>query len=137
MLGYSVNEEKTSIISRSKINSEALKYYEAHSGEVEIGFIVAGASDVMSKGLVDEDNRLVSGIVGCQIIMQDRDFMNLEIKLFGMTTEASRAYNFIFAAYVVNQDKISYIQYQEKSSLDVVVGDYTLKAINVNTAYEE
>ncbi|MBE6663534.1 MAG: hypothetical protein E7602_03405 [Ruminococcaceae bacterium] len=137
VLGYSVSEEKTSIISRSKINSEALKYYEAYSGEMEIGFIVAGASDVMSKGLVDEDNRLVSGIVGCQIIMQDRDFMNLEIKLFGITTEASRAYNFIFAAYVVDKDKISYIQYQEKSSLDVVVGDYTLKAINVNTAYEE
>ena len=54
-----------------------------------------------------------------------------------MTTEASRECNFIFSAYAIANNKISFIQYQKDSSLDVEAGDYVLKATNVNTAYGE
>lgn len=137
ILGYSVDEEKTSITSRYQINNKALKYYEASEGEIEIGFILAEASGVSSKdAIVDENNKLIQGIAGCQISFQGREYANIEIKLMGMTTEASRSLNFIFAAYAVVNGEISFVQYQDKSSVDVNVGDSTFKAISLNKAYE-
>ena len=137
VLGYSVSEDKTGIIARYRINKDALLYYEEVNGKIEIGFMLAAADDVANYGMVNEDNTLAEGVNGCQIAFQGRDFRNIEVKLFGTTTEQSRQLNFIFTAYAIANDKISFIQYQDKSSQDVVVDDYVLKAINVNKAYEE
>ena len=137
VLGYSVDEEKTSIYSRYIINSDALKYYEEISGEIEIGFIVAAATDVKNNGIVDENNKLLNSVAGCQVMLNGRDFRHIEVKLFGMTTEPTRNLDFIFAAYVVDNGEISYMQHQEKSSVDVEVDGITLKAISVNAAYED
>ena len=137
VLGYSVDEEKTGIISRYRVNKEALQYYEDILGDIEIGFLVAEATDVEKYGVVDENNKLAEGVRGCQIALNNRNFRHIEVKLLGMTTEASRECNFIFSAYVIANNKISFIQYQKDSSLDVEAGDYVLKATNVNTAYGE
>ena len=137
VLGYSVDEEKTGIISRYRVNKEALQYYEDILGDIEIGFLVAEATDVEKYGVVDENNKLAEGVRGCQIALKNRNFRHIEVKLLGMTTEASRECNFIFSAYAIANNKISFIQYQKDSSLDVEAGDYVLKATNVNTAYGE
>ncbi|MBQ3040598.1 MAG: leucine-rich repeat protein [Clostridia bacterium] len=137
VLGYSVDEEKTGIISRYRVNKEALQYYEDILGDIEIGFLVAEATDVEKYGVVNENNKLAEGVRGCQIALNNRNFRHIEVKLLGMTTEASRECNFIFSAYAIANNKISFIQYQKDSSLDVEAGDYVLKATNVNTAYGE
>ena len=139
-LGYSVSDDMTGITCRYRINREALAHYEEIMGSVELGFIVADASDVAINGVVDEEYKLLSNVRGCQIVMTNKEYSFIEVKIVGATTEESQAHNFIFSAYIVTneneQKKISYVQSQEKSSLDVVVGDYTLKAININKASE-
>ena len=139
-LGYSVSDDMTGITCRYRINREALAHYEEIMGSVELGFIVADASDVAINGVVDEEYKLLSNVRGCQIVMTNKEYSFIDVKIVGATTEESQAHNFIFSAYIVTneneQKKISYVQSQEKSSLDVVVGDYTLKAININKASE-
>ncbi len=145
ILGFSVKEDMTSITYGYKLNIDVLTSYEGYMGALDIGFIVANASDVESIGLLDKDYNMLDGVRGFKIAIVGRQYCYIEIKVVGMATDALRSADFLLTLYVVgdsdgdgNRD-LSFVQ-QSLENVDnkpITAGDYVLNTISLNRAYSE
>ena len=137
-LGCSISDDKSDITNGFKINREALAYYEEMVGKIEFGFIVASASDASEKGLLDESLEMVEGVRGFMATFETRQFSYVNVKVCGATTEANRQMDFVLAVYVIDNQKVSFVQHSLKAGDNqILAGEYTLNTISINRAFDD
>lgn len=137
-LGCSISDDKSDITNGFKINREALAYYEEMVGKIEFGFIVASASDASEKGLLDESLEMVEGVRGFMATFETRQFSYINVKVCGATTEANRQMDFVLAVYVIDNQKVSFVQHSlTTGNKPVTAGDYILNTISINRAFDD
>lgn len=142
LLGYSIKQDKSAITCGYEINLEALSYYENNVGKLEFGVILTNASDVSTKGLLDESYNLVSGVRGYKTEITNRGIVNLDVCVKGAITEELRNFDFLLSLYIyadsdANEEaEMHYIQHSMLSGENnqISVGNQAFNTISINRA---
>ncbi len=118
--GHSTPEYEEGVIDICVVvNPEAIGKYEKITGEtVNYGLFVVTRSILGENDIVNENGEIASGVIAATL---PRDFSIMSIKIFGFETDAQKAAEFAFGAYVIDGKNAAYIQEGEKLDGDKYV----------------
>ena len=136
--GYSIKENNGyGIISTYVINDVALKEYEDLNGAITFGIIMAnanfdGQSAFMSKN--DQNKYVLNSSYGVQLEITNRNYAKINATIDKFTQEEA-SLNLVMALYVIEDDKVSYIQH-EGTYAGEITKDATLDIVTITKIAE-
>ncbi len=118
--GYSSSEDEENGVDISVVmHIEVIEAYEELTArEVEYGLFVVTRKILGENDIVNENGEIASGVIAATL---PRDFSIMSIKIFGFNTDAQKAAQFAFGAYVIDGKNTAYIQEGEKLDGDKYV----------------
>ena len=110
-LGYSYNEvEKGSVSIGYSVDHDAIKKYKELTGEdISYGLFIGVGEKLGQNDIFDlATNNVAEGVLAANF--SNSSFNYLKIKVVGFETETQKTAQFVIGAFVVNDNKLSYLQ---------------------------
>ena len=108
--GYSTPEDGEGVIGISiVVNVEAIEAYEKLTGEtVNYGLFIVTEKILGDNDIINSEGEITEGVFAAQ--MPSREFSIMTIKINGFDTDAQKAAEFAYGAYVIDGSSVGYIQ---------------------------
>ena len=137
-LGYSVKEDGSALMGGYSINSKALIEYNNYADTpISYGIIMTNSQPTGNRVVIE--NGVLKSDCGIQLSANDTSYARLNYTITGFETKEQSEINFIITLYVNDENGISFIQIDTKTStadISVDSNDVILNTITHKTVAE-